>query len=201
MLCRRPVVVTGGELTSESLELGFDPQLGYSRAPLQVIANGGVIILDDFGRQRTAPRDLLNRWMVPLENGVDYLTLRSGVKFDVPFQAFVVFATNIKPSELADEAFLRRVQHKVFAENPSRESFTRIFEKCCRDRGVAFDPALVEYLLDRVYAPRALTPRACHPRDLINQALLVADYWGKPAVLTPELLDRAALGYFVSDRG
>jgi predicted ATPase with chaperone activity len=201
MLCRRPVVVTGGELTNEALELGFDPQLGYYRAPLQVVANGGVLILDDFGRQRTAPHDLLNRWMVPLESGIDYLTLRSGVKFEMPFQAFVVFATNIKPSDLVDEAFLRRVQHKVFAENPTPESFARIFEKCCRDRGLSFDPGLVEHLLDRVYALRGITPRACHPRDLINQALLLSEYWGKPAVLTTELLDRAVMGYFLNERG
>ena len=116
--CRRPMVKAGGELTLESLDLTYDPRLGYYRAPLQLVANGGMLLVDDFGRQRCAPRDLLNRWMVPLESGVDYLTLQSGLTFEVPFQVFVAFATNIKPSELVDEAFLRRVRYKVFAEEP-----------------------------------------------------------------------------------
>lgn len=201
VVCERPIVVAGGELTLEALELGDDPRLGYYRAPLQLIANGGMMILDDFGRQRTAPRELLNRWMVPLENGIDYLTLRSGVKFEVPFHAFVAFATNIKPSELVDEAFLRRVRHKVFAENPSPESFVRIFENDCRERGLAFDATMVEQLLDRTYRLRGIAPRACHPRDLITQALLLASYRDEPPVLTLDLLERASAGYFVDDRG
>jgi len=200
-LCDRPVVVTGGELTLDALELGFDARLGFYRAPHQLVANGGVLVIDDFGRQRTAPRDLLNRWMVPLENGIDYLTLRSGVKFELPFHAFVVFATNIKPSELVDEAFLRRVRHKVFAENPSHEDFHRIFERCCQQRGIPFDGHIVEQLLERTYRLRGIVPRACHPRDLINQALLLASYGGEPKVLTLELLERASTGYFVDDRG
>jgi hypothetical protein len=198
--CRRPVVMVGGELTLESLDLAYDPRLGHYRAPLQLVANGGLLIIDDFGRQRCSPHDLLNRWMVPLETGVDYLTLRSGLKFEVPFQLFLAFATNIAPSELVDEAFLRRVQYKVFAENPSPDQFIRIFEQCCRDRDVPFDRAIVEQLLDGFYFTRAIVPRACHPRDLINQALLLAHYRGEPRVLTAELLLAACASYFVDDR-
>jgi predicted ATPase with chaperone activity len=199
-LCRRPVVMVGGELTLEALELTFDARLGYYRAPLQLVANGGLLIVDDFGRQRCSPHDLLNRWMVPLESGVDYLTLRSGLKFEVPFQVFLAFATNIKPSELVDEAFLRRVQYKVFAENPTTENFIRIFEQCCRERDLPFERGLVEQLLDGFYYSRAMTPRACHPRDLINQALLLAHYRGEPRRLTADLLRSACASYFVEDQ-
>ena len=199
-VCRRPVVMVGGELSLDSLELTYDPRLGYYRAPLQLVANGGLLIIDDFGRQRCAPHDLLNRWMVPLETGVDYLTLRSGLKFEVPFQVFLAFATNINPSDLVDEAFLRRVQYKVFAENPSPENFVRIFEQCCRERTVPFDRALVEQLLTGSYFSRSMVPRACHPRDLINQALLLAHYRGQPRQLTAELLQSACASYFVDDR-
>jgi hypothetical protein len=198
--CRRPVVMVGGELTLEALELTFDPRLGYYQAPLQLVANGGLLIVDDFGRQRCAPHDLLNRWMVPLESGVDYLTLRSGFKFEVPFQLFLAFATNIRPSELVDEAFLRRVHYKVFAEDPTPGNFARIFEQCCRERNLEFNAALVDQLIDGFYHSRAITPRACHPRDLINQALLLAHYRGQPRQLTAELLRTACASYFVDDR-
>jgi len=200
LLCRRPIVVAGGELTLEALELSLDPKLGYSRAPLQLLANGGLLVMDDFGRQHCAPRDLLNRWMVPLENGVDYLTLRSGVKFEVPFHVFVAFATNLKPSELVDEAFLRRVQYKVFAENPTPAAFERIFERYCQERGVGFDRNLPNQLLEGFYKAHAIAPRACHPRDLINQALLLANYRGVPQVLTLELLETACAGYFIDEQ-
>jgi predicted ATPase with chaperone activity len=198
-LCRRPIVVAGGEMSLESLELSFDRRMGYYRAPLQMVANGGILVVDDFGRQRSAPRDLLNRWLVPLEGGVDYLTLASGMKFEMPFNLFLAFATNIKPSELVDEAFLRRVQYKVFAENPSRESYIAIYERYCQERGVPFERTLVTDLLDGYYRRHHLEMRACHPRDLINQALLLADYRGQPPVVTAELLQTACEGYFVKD--
>lgn len=196
-ICRRPAVVAGGEMSLESLELNFDRRLGYYRAPLQLVANGGVLVVDDFGRQRSAPRDLLNRWMVPLEAGVDYLTLASGMKFELPFHLFIAFATNIKPSDLVDEAFLRRVQYKVFAENPSRDRFITIFDRYCRERRVPFERHLVTDLLDGYYRKHHVEPRACHPRDLINQALLLADYRGQRQELTAELLQTACEGYFV----
>jgi predicted ATPase with chaperone activity len=199
--CRRPLVKTGGELSLASLDLSYDPRLGYYRAPVQLAANGGMLLVDDFGRQRCAPRDLLNRWMVPLESGTDYLTLQSGLTFEVPFSVFVAFATNIKPSELVDEAFLRRVRYKVFAESPSADSFIRIFEQVCEERDVPFDRAVVEQLLDGYFHRQAITLRACQPRDLINQALLLATYRQEPRELTLELLESACVAYFVDDRG
>ncbi len=199
-LCRRPLVSVGGELGLESLDLTYDPQLGYYRAPVQVIANGGVLVIDDFGRQRCAPADLLNRWMVPLESGEDYLTLRSGQKFEVPFMPFVAFATNVRPSQLVDEAFLRRVPFKMFAEDPSREQYVQIFEAHCLHRDLPFDTGLAEHLLDDFYRTHKIKARACHPRDLINQAVLIADYRGEPRRLTRELLTKACANYFLEER-
>ena len=130
--CRRPMVMVGGELTLEQLELS--PTTGFYRAPVQAVANGGVLVIDDFGRQQVAPRDLLNRWIVPLESRVDFLTLQSGQKFELPFMVLVIFATNIKPAEVVDEAFLRRIHYKVFAESPTVVEFMQIFENCCQER-------------------------------------------------------------------
>ena len=198
-ICRRPMVTAGGELTLEALELR-DSQLGFYRAPLQLVANGGVLIIDDFGRQRCKPVDLLNRWMVPLENRIDYLTLRSGLKFQVPFHVFVAFATNVKPSDLVDEGFLRRVQYKVYTENPTVDEYVRIFENYCASRQIASNRDVIESLLTGFYRRHGITPRACHPRDIVNQSLLLATYRGHPQVLTPELLESACSSYFVDDR-
>jgi predicted ATPase with chaperone activity len=197
--CQRPLVMVGGELTLDALELRYNQATGFYRAPIQAIANGGVLVIDDFGRQQCSPRDLLNRWIVPLESRVDYLTLQSGQTFDLPFKVLVIFATNIKPAELVDEAFLRRIRYKVFAESPTVAEFTLIFENCCRERELSFDPMLVEHLLESYFQPRKITPRGCHPRDLIDQALSLAEYRGEPRRLTGELLRAACDGYFVDD--
>jgi vacuolar-type H+-ATPase catalytic subunit A/Vma1 len=197
--CRRPMVMVGGELTLGALELSYNPTTGFYRAPVQAIANGGVLVIDDFGRQQCAPRDLLNRWIVPLESRVDYLTLQSGQKIDVPFMVLVVFATNIKPADLVDEAFLRRIHYKVFAESPTVAEFNQIFENVCRERGLNFDRKLVAHLLQTYYQPRKIALRGCQPRDLIDQALSLAGYRGESPQLTPELLDAACAGYFVDD--
>jgi predicted ATPase with chaperone activity len=198
--CRRPMVTVGGELTLDSLELSYNPAVGFYRAPVQAAANGGVLVIDDFGRQHASPRDLLNRWIVPLESRVDYLTLQSGQKFEMPFMVMVIFATNIKPAELVDEAFLRRIHYKVFAESPTIAEFTKIFENCCKDRGLPFDSALVDHLLQSYYRPRKIALRGCQPRDLIEQALSLAEYRGDPRRVTPELLDAACASYFVDER-
>jgi hypothetical protein len=196
--CRRPLVMVGGELTLESLDLSYSKQNGFYGAPVQTKANGGVLVIDDFGRQRVAARDLLNRWIVPLESGVDFLTLDTGQKFDLPFCVMVVFATNIKPAELVDEAFLRRIHYKVFAENPTKAEFMQIFEGCCQARGLQFDAALAETLLATL-EKRGIRFRGCHPRDLIDQALAHAHYLGEPRELSPELLEAACAAYFVDD--
>jgi len=198
--CRRPLMMVGGELTMESLELSYNPNTGFYRAPVQAMANGGVLVIDDFGRQQCEPRQLLNRWIVPLESRVDFLTLQSGHTFELPFVLLMVFATNIKPAELVDEAFLRRIHFKVFAESPSVEDFARIFRNCCVERGVAFDRAVVNELLSGYYRPRRIPLRGCHPRDLIEQTLGLAQYLGLPREVNSELLRRACDSYFVDDR-
>jgi hypothetical protein len=195
--CARPLITVGGELMLESLDLGYHEGAGFYRAPLQLAANGGVLVIDDFGRQRCSPHALLNRWILPLEARVDYLTLKSGQKLEVPFMVLPVFATNIRPADLVDEAFLRRIQYKVFAESPTPEQFERIFEHCCRERGIDFDPALPAFLLHQVYPARRIEARGCQPRDLINQALAIAKYLGRPAQLTEKLLQAACDAYFV----
>ena len=197
--CRRPMVMVGGELNLDSLELSYSSGMGFYTAPVQAVANGGVLVIDDFGRQRCSARDLLNRWIVPLESRVDFLTLRTGHKFELPFLVLVVFATNIRPAELVDEAFLRRIHYKVFAESPSIADFKHIFEDCCRSRGVAYEPELVDRLLLEYYRPRQIALRGCHPRDLIEQALAQAAYLGEPARLTTPLLEAACASYFVQD--
>ena len=197
--CRRPMVTVGGELSLSSLELTYSPTMGLYSAPVQAIANGGVLLIDDFGRQHCSPRDLLNRWIVPLESRVDFLTLQTGQKFHLPFMVFVVFATNLNPADLVDEAFLRRIQYKVLAESPSRADFIHIFENYCRHIGIGYDPRLVEQLLDQCLRPRGITLRGCQPRDLIEQALAHAEYLDEPRQLTFSLLEAACAGYFVDD--
>ncbi len=197
--CRRPMVMAGGELTLDALELSYNPTTGFYRAPVQAIANGGLLVIDDFGRQRCPPRDLLNRWIVPLESRVDFLTLHGGQKFELPFMTMVVLATNIRPSELVDEAFLRRLQYKIFAESPTLEDFKTIFARCCRDLGATVETGLVERLLVDYYRPRKIAVRGCHPRDLITQALSLASYLNRPPHLTMELLEAACNSYFVAD--
>ena len=197
--CRRPMVMVGGELTLQALDLVYSSTMGFYTAPVQAMANGGVLVIDDFGRQQCSPRDLLNRWIVPLESRVDFLTLQTGQKFDLPFMVFVVFATNTRPAELVDEAFLRRIHYKVFAESPTRADFNQIFENYCRHRNLSYDPAMVEHLLTNYFRPRGIQIRGCHPRDLIEQALAHAEYVGQPPRLTNELLEAACDGYFVDD--
>jgi predicted ATPase with chaperone activity len=197
--CKRPLVMVGGELTLEALSLHYKPSSGFYQAPVQAVANGGILVIDDFGRQQCAPRDLLNRWIVPLENRVDFLTLETGQKFELPFMTMVVFATNIKPAELVDEAFLRRIHHKIFAESPTLEEFMTIFRNCCAERNLAFDRSMAYRLLTDYYRPRNIPLRGCQPRDLIEHALSLADYLDQPRQLTYELLEAACAGYFVDD--
>jgi len=196
---RRPVVTVGGELTLDMLDLTFNPISRFYEAPIQLKANGGVFVVDDFGRQRIRPRDLLNRWIVPLESRVDYLTLHTGKKFEVPFDVLIVFATNLKPESLADEAFLRRIPYKIYAKNPTLEEFSRIFEMNCRRAKLRFDPVVIDYLQRRYYGPRNIEMRACQPRDLVNHVLDLASYQKRSPVITRELLDAACASYFLEE--
>jgi hypothetical protein len=196
---KRPVVVVGGELTLEMLDLTFNPISKFYEAPIQMKANGGVFVVDDFGRQRIAPRDLLNRWIVPLESRVDFLTLHTGRKFEIPFNVLIIFATNLKPESLADEAFMRRIPYKILAKNPTVDEYCRIFELNCRKRQIAFDPVMVEYLNRKYYQPRKLQMRACHPRDLVEQVVNICRYQGRELAITRELLDQACGSYFLEE--
>jgi hypothetical protein len=194
---RRPVVMVGGELTLEMLDLTFNPLAKFYEAPIQWKANGGVFLVDDFGRQRIRPQELLNRWIVPLESRVDFLTLHTGKKFQVPFDVLIVFATNLKPESLADEAFLRRIPYKIPIVDPTLEQFTKIFELVCRRNHMKFHQVMVAYLQRRHYAPRRRPLRACHPRDLVEQVISLCRYRGITPKITRELLDRACASYFV----
>jgi hypothetical protein len=197
---KRPVITAGGELTLDMLDLSFNPIARFYEAPIQLKANGGVFVVDDFGRQRIRPRDLLNRWIVPLESRVDYLTLHTGKKFEVPFDVLIVFATNLKPETLADEAFLRRIPYKIFAKSPTLDEFSRIFEMNCNRLGLTFDPVIIEYLQRRYYQPRGIEMRACQPRDLLNQIVDLAAYRNRPPVISRELLDAACASYFLDSQ-
>lgn len=194
---RRPAVIVGGELTLDQLDLTFNPIAKFYEAPIQLKANGGVFLVDDFGRQRIRPQDLLNRWIVPLESRVDYLTLHTGKKFQVPFDVLIVFATNLNPASLADEAFLRRIPYKIPIVDPSLEQYIRIFEMNCRRRNLRFHQVMVAYLQRRHYAPTGRPFRACHPRDLLEQVVALCRYRGVEPTITRELLDSACANYFV----
>jgi hypothetical protein len=196
--CRRPLVVVGGELTLSMLDLAYKPMLKYYEAPLQLKANNGVFIVDDFGRQRLPPQELLNRWIIPLENRQDFLRLRTGHKFAIPFDQFIVFATNLEPQTLVDEAFLRRLRSKVKVDYVDRPMFVEIFRLCCDQYHLEFDPVAVEYLLRRYYDGGQRPMTACHPRDLLEQILDYSRFYQLAPRLTLENLDRACRSYFVA---
>jgi hypothetical protein len=181
------------------LDLTFNPLSKFYEAPIQLKANGGVFLVDDFGRQRIRPQELLNRWIVPLESRIDYLTLHTGKKFRVPFDVLIVFATNLDPQSLADEAFLRRIPYKIAVNDPSVDEFTRIFELNCRRRQLRFHPVMITYLQRRHYTPAKRPLRACHARDLLDQVTSLCHYRGIEPIITRELLDRACAAYFVDE--
>ncbi|MFY0523052.1 ATPase [Archangium gephyra] len=195
--CRRPLVVVGGELTLEMLDLVYSPEVKYYEAPFQMKATNGMLLIDDFGRQKVSPKDLLNRWIVPLESDVDMLTLHTGKKVQVPFDVFAAFSTNLDPSELVDDAFLRRVRYKLEVQPPDEELFHQIFEVMCRKRGVPYDADMVQYLIDTHYKPTGRRFAACQPRDLLDQMIDMARYRGRPPQLDQDLIDASVRSYFV----
>lgn len=191
----RPAVVVGGELVLESLDIQYHPTLNISEAPLQMKANGGIFLIDDFGRQLVSPEALLNRWIVPLEKRVDYLSLSNGQKIEVPFDAFIIFSTNLEPSELVDDAFLRRIPYKIHVENPTEAVYKQIMEIMAKKRGISFDETAFQYLVANHYQGKRPF-RACQPRDLLDQVVNMAKYQGNQPVMTPETLDKACHNYF-----
>ncbi len=194
---KRPVIMVGGELTLDGLELVYDRTNKYYEAPFQMKANGGMFLIDDFGRQQIRPRDLLNRWIVPMEKNVDFLSLHTGRKVEVPFKVLIVFSTNLPPRDLVDEAFLRRIRHKIEVTSPSYDEYREIFRRVAKRRGVAFDEQAVIYLLQEHYIKKNRKLRANHPRDLLEQIQDISEYLSVEPVMTREMIDRAAAAYFV----
>lgn len=194
---KRPFVVTGGELTMAGLDLVFDDVNKFYEAPFQVKANGGILLIDDFGRQLVRPRDLLNRWIVPLENRIDFLTLHTGRKIEIPFDVLVVFSTNLPPKDLVDEAFLRRLRHKIEIGDPTYEEYREIFRRVATSKGVTYNDQGLAYLMQEWYIKRNRKLRASHPRDLCDQILDIGLYLSMEPTLSRELIDRAAESYFV----
>jgi len=194
---RRPFIVVGGELTLSGLDLQFDEVNKFYEAPFQMKANGGMFLIDDFGRQQARPRDLLNRWIVPLENRIDYLTLHNGRKIEIPFNVLVVFSTNLPPKDLVDEAFLRRIRHKIEIVDPTYEEYKEIFRRVADAKKIAFDEKGLAYLLQEWYIKRNRKLRSNHPRDILEQMLDIASYLNVEPAMNKDLLDRACESYFV----
>jgi hypothetical protein len=197
VFCQPPLVHAGGELVISSLDLQFNDRLRLYECPLQLKAAAGVFLIDDFGRQQTRPQELLNRWIVPLERGIDFMTLMNGQKVAFPFAAMVVFSTNLRPADLVDEAFLRRVPNKVWISDPTPEQYREILMRICRSMGVAFSDTGFLHLLSQHYQQTRRSLRACHPRDLLRHVVALARYYGVAAELSPQLLDAAAHMYFL----
>jgi len=197
LLIRRPVIMTGGELTLKTLDLDFNNISKFYEASLQLKANNGLFIVDDFGRQQIEPQNLLNRWIVPLERRTDFLTLHTGMKFDIPFDELVIFATNIEPKKLVDEAFLRRIRFKIKIDHPTEEEYEAIFMKVCESNGIAFKRDVFDYLMKNFYKNLGIKLNACHPRDIIDHIIDDAHYYNHSPQLTKEGITTAWENYFV----
>jgi len=191
---RRPVVVTGGELNLEMLDLRYNASSNFYQAPLHVKANGGVFLIDDFGRQLCSPKELLNRWILPLEDRHDFLTLASGKKIEVPFEQLIIFSTNLDPKDLVDDAFLRRIRHKVEVLAPTRDVYERIFNNMCKRVGVNTSPEAIQYLYDRYY-DKGRCPRASDCRDLLEIVQSICRFRRQPVQLTRDLMAEASQSF------
>ena len=196
VICERPCITVGGELSAAMLELQRDDATGVFISPCQMKANNGMLIIDDFGRQAISPRDLLNRWIVPLDRRIDYLKLASGMMFQAPFEVLVVFSSNLDPQNLADEAFLRRIRTKVLVDNVSAELFDRIFERVVAAQHAEAEPAAAKYLREGCLTAGAARLRACYPKDIFLLVQAICEYEGRPVRLAPAELDRAVGLYF-----
>jgi len=199
VLCERPTIVVGGELTAEMLDLQFNFSSKFYVAPAQLKANNGVLIIDDFGRQRLRPEDLLNRWIVPLDRRIDFLTLAGGKKIEVPFEMLVVFASNMDPAELVDPAFLRRIQTKIRIGEVSDEQFCEIFRRVGREKQVTFDSSIPTDLIDYIRINLGQELRSCYPRDIVNQVCWAAQYEGRKPHVDRPALKQAIDAYFLTE--
>ena len=198
VMCRRPCVMVGGELTIEMLDLQFNTSTKFYTAPVQMKANNGLFVVDDFGRQRLSPEEMLNRWVVPLDRRIDFLTLAGGKKIEIPFDIFVVFATNLDPAKMMDEAFLRRIQTKIKVDFVSPEQFREIFRRVCVQYELKYDAAVVDDLIQMIGQNFKEPLRACHPRDVVQQIIWAAQYLQKEPVLDRDTVTQACRNYFIT---
>jgi predicted ATPase with chaperone activity len=198
--CQRPFVVTGGELTLDMLDLAYNANSKIYDAPLHLKANNGIYVIDDFGRQRATPTEVLNRWIVPMERRIDYLSFSAGGKVTVPFEVFLIFSTNLNPHKLGDEAFLRRIQYKLFLKSPDEFEFCEIFRQFCASRKLACPPDLLERFVEEHYGGVSRPFRRCHPRDVITHAIDLMAFERLPYELTDDLLDRAFASCFLDQQ-
>jgi len=201
VLCKRPAVLVGGELSSEMLDLQFNPISKYYEGPVQMKANNGVLIIDDFGRQRMRPEEILNRWIVPLDRKVDYLSLAGGKKIEVPFEMLVVFASNNDPAELVDPAFIRRIKTKIKIGVISPKDFVEIFRRLAKEKRVHFDAGIPEQLIEFIRDVLRQDLRACYPRDIIDQVCWAARFDNREPYIDLASLDQAISAYFVRGPG
>lgn len=198
VVAKRPMITAGGELTLKELELRYSPQSQFYIAPLQWKANSGILIVDDFGRQMIQPKELLNRWIVPMEERVDHLSLHTGDMVEVPFDVLLIFSTNLHPSQLGDEAFFRRIRHKIEIPDPTRDEFMEILARVCQQREIPLDQQAAMYLVDRYYAQTGRGFKGCHPRDIVDLVADICSYHGETPAFTMRHLDAACHSYFVS---
>jgi len=198
VLCQRPSVMVGGELTAEMLDLQYNPTTKFYVGPVQMKANNGVLIIDDFGRQRLRPEDLLNRWVVPLDRRIDFLTLAGGKKLEIPFEMLVVFASNMDPALLVDECFLRRIQTKIKIDGVSDAQFAEILRRVAQENDVEMDPSVPQDLIDFIRQVLKLELRQCYPRDIVNQILWASRYEGKIPILNHSTMAQAVEAYFLA---
>ena len=198
VIAKRPVVSVGGELTLEDLELRYSPVSKFYIAPLQWKANSGMLIIDDFGRQMIQPQELLNRWIVPMEQGIDHLTLNTGDMVEAPFDTLLVFSSNIPPGRLGDEAFFRRIRHKVETPNPTIPEYLEILSRICALKGIPYSEEGAQYLVQSQYQDGGREPKACHPRDVVDLVIDIARFHGAEPTLEPQWIDLACASYFVN---
>jgi predicted ATPase with chaperone activity len=197
IMVRRPVVITGGELTLRMLDLDFNHISKYYEASLQMKANNGIFIADDFGRQQVEPQSFLNRWIVPLDRRIDFMTLHTGMKFSIPFDMLTIFSTNIEPKQLVDEAFLRRIPYKIKIDHPSEREYESIFRMICKDNEIEFNDETFNYLMNSFYRKNGIKLNACHPRDIIAQIIVYSRYYRHPPKMSKEAISEAWTNYFV----
>jgi len=197
--CRRPFIITGGELTLDMLDLSYNPHSKVYDAPFQLKSNNGIYLIDDFGRQKANPAEILNRWIVPMERHIDYLSFHAGGKMTVPFEAFLIFSTNLRPDQLGDEAFLRRIQYKMFLRSPKRPEFTHIFRRFSESKNLVCSEAVVDQFIEKHYVVGDKRFRRCHPRDVIMHAIDIINFESLRMELTEDVLDRAFQSCFVEN--